>query len=122
MGFQGGEKDYRKIHLVGESMGGHIVGYYASLFPRDLDCVTMVCPHGIDFEEAKDIKEEILRTGEHHLTPNTLAEYNHMMSYLTHKPIGLPNLILKGMFHVRITKNVFYKKRKCSNPLIHQFV
>ena len=89
-------------------MGGHIVGYYASMYPEDVARVTMVCPHGINFEGAAEQKEEILRTGEHTLLPTTFDEFRVMLADLTHKPIKLASLVLKGMFQSRDEKNVFY--------------
>ena len=56
--------------MVGESMGGHIVGYYACLYPGDLSSVCMVCPHGIDFPGYKDIKDQFAKDGKHFLLPS----------------------------------------------------
>eukprot|EP00111_Clytia_hemisphaerica_P003752 TCONS_00010778-protein len=99
-----------KIHLIGESMGGHIVGYFAAMYPNSIACVTMVCPHGIYFNELKEPKEVFLRTGKHYLLPEDYAGVKNMMLYLSHKQTFVPEFVFKGMLELRMERNNFYKK------------
>ena len=93
-------------------MGGHTVGYYSSQYPEDVASVTMICPHGINFGDAQVQKEEILRTEEHFLLPLTMEEFRESLTFITHKPKGLPDIILRGMYQVRSEKNEFLNRCK----------
>ena len=105
-------EENHKIHLVGESMGGHTVGYYSSLYPEDVASVTMICPHGINFEDAQEQKKEILQTEEHFLLPLSMEEFRDSLKYITHKPKNIPDIILRGMYQVRSEKIDFLNRCK----------
>ena len=98
--------------MVGESMGGHIVGYYACLYPGDLSSVCMVCPHGIDFPGYKDIKDQFAKDGKHFLLPENLDELKSMVKRATFMSIPWPTIVLRGMLQERLLNKKFLFKRK----------
>ena len=110
MGFEEGVNGNKKVHLVGESMGGHIVGYYASLFPRDLASVTMTGPHGIALDESAIH----MFAESHYLCPSTMEELRYAMPFWTHKKIPFPEILMRGLLETRLEKDEFYKSRKCN--------
>ncbi|XP_066917438.1 monoacylglycerol lipase ABHD6-like [Clytia hemisphaerica] len=109
----------KQIHLVGESMGGHIVGYYAAKYPADLSTVCMLCPHGLDFPWFNDLKNKYLKEGRHFLMPHTFEEMKFTSKQLTVKDLPFPNIVLKGMLQDRLEREKFYDellKMLCSPP------
>lgn len=92
-------------------MGGHIVGYYASLHPKDLSSVCMVCPHGIDFPGYKDIKDQFAKDGRHFLLPENLDETKIMVKRATFMNVPWPAIVLRGMLQERMLHQRFLRKR-----------
>lgn len=105
--------DEKKFHLLGCSMGGHIVGIYSSLHPEHVLSVSMVCPHGIDHESHDKMIEEGKAEEKFVLLPQTKEDIREMFNRLTHKQIQFPDIILSGILQLRLEKNDYY--RECEN-------
>ncbi|CAL1548087.1 unnamed protein product [Lymnaea stagnalis] len=109
----------QKIHLVGSSMGGAIVGLYAAYYPDNVEKVTMVCPAmktPIDSSFAIQMQEAI------QLGPDNISHEHCIL--LANDIQGLKNLfdaccynkdVMKiseqfwqGFLNLRLTKLDFY--------------
>ena len=92
-------------------MGGHVVGYYATLHPEDLSSVCMLCPHGIDFPGYEDIKKQFVKDGKHFLLPTNLDEMKITAKRGTFMSIPWPTILLRGMLQERLDREPFLSKR-----------
>lgn len=100
----------KKFHLVGTSLGGHIVGVYAARHPQYIHSLCMVCPHGIDHYLQNEIIKEAKRTQKFKLLPQTIEELKEMFEWLTYKQVNIPDIFLTGILHIRLEKNEFYRQ------------
>ncbi|KXJ29156.1 Monoacylglycerol lipase abhd6-A [Exaiptasia diaphana] len=101
----------RKFHLAGISMGGHIVGVYASRHPSNLSSVIMMCPAGIDAPHLSEFLEDVLHKGErNYLIPETTEDFLTMWKKVVHRYIPLPYFAARLFTEVRKPFNEFYKK------------
>jgi len=100
----------KKFHLVGGSMGGHIAGVYATLYPEKLLSLCMVCPHGINHEHHEKMAAQAVQEQKSMLLPQTKEELRAMFTWLTHKQVNFPDIILSGILQIRLEKNDYYKK------------
>lgn len=98
----------RKFHLVGTSMGGHIVGLYASLHPEDILSLSLWCPAGIKTEARTQLQIEWEDNKRILLMPTTKDEVAEMFQSLFHKKIQLPFFFLNGVLHSRQEAGWFY--------------
>lgn len=100
----------QRFHLMGESMGGHIVGYYASVYPQDLATLSMLCPHGTSFNGWEELKKDYKKTGNHLLLARTFTDIKALVKVITYKPCSFPDIVLKGILQIRQERIVFHKK------------
>lgn len=96
-------------------MGGHIVGYYAATNPSDLNSVSMLCPHGIDYPGYLKSKQQLLKEGKHFLLPTNLEDMRITTKRMTYKNIPWPTIILKGILQDKLDRQLFYQKCTQSN-------
>lgn len=113
--------DEKKFHLLGCSMGGHIVGMYAVHYPDDLLSLCMVCPHGINHESHDRMIEEGKAKDKFVLLPQNKEELREMFDRLTHKKIEFPDIIFSGILQLRLEKNDYYRQRKTSYFILSLF-
>lgn len=100
----------QKIHIIGESMGGHIAGVYSSLHPCDVTSATLMCPHGIKFDRMEKMKAEYEKTGHCILLPNDLKGVREMFQLLICKKFPFPDFVLKGILQMRLERDDFNRK------------
>ncbi len=96
--------NFKKIHLVGVSMGAAIAGTYASIYPKAIKSLTLISPYGIktkiksyaNIHYRKKIKDLLLYTD--------LAHQNAFMQLVLNKKIFIPGSV-KSYFLKRRLKN-----------------
>jgi len=98
----------KKYHIAGTSLGGFIVGIHASMFPKNLASVLLVCPAGIK----SPIESEMFMVYEKEkkilLLPKTNQEFIDMIKLLVHKPVTFPQIIVSGVMQARRQGHDFY--------------
>ena len=102
----------KKFHIVGESMGGHIAGVYSATHPSSIEKTTLMCPHGIKFDQMDKMKAEYERTGHCILLPDSLKTVREMFECVLHKKFPFPDFVLNGILQMRLENDDFNKKRK----------
>ncbi len=78
------------VHLLGISLGGAVAGSYASLFPRGVRSVTLICPAGINAPK-KSRFVHLLERGVNPLVPQTREEFERMLQLAFHTPPPIPS-------------------------------
>uniref|UniRef100_A0A069DNH7 acylglycerol lipase n=1 Tax=Clytia hemisphaerica TaxID=252671 RepID=A0A069DNH7_9CNID len=100
----------KKFHIVGESMGGHIAGVYSATHPSSIEKTTLMCPHGIKFDQMEKMKAEYERTGHCILLPDSLQTVREMFECVLHKKFPFPDFVLNGILQMRLQNDDFNKK------------
>jgi len=93
-------------------MGGHIAGVYSALHPDDVTSTTLMCPHGIKFEQMEKMKAEYENTGHCILLPSNLKAVRKMFEFLLYKKFPFPDFVLNGILQMRLENDEFNKKCK----------
>ncbi|BFZ04333.1 hypothetical protein BsWGS_07372 [Bradybaena similaris] len=113
-----GLKD-KKVHLIGSSLGGAIVGLFAATYPERVEKLTMVCPAmqtPIDSEFAVQVKEVIAMGIENmspshcKLLPTDVAGVKAMLEVCCYSKelIKSSDQIWRGFLNLRLPKTEYY--------------
>lgn len=81
-----------KPHIIGNSMGGHIVGYYAATWPDEIGSVTFMNNAGISAPIDSPFVAS-LKKGENPLIINQASDYATLINYLFTEEPWIPNHI-----------------------------
>ncbi len=96
--------DWRRVHLVGSSMGGAIALRLVHKLPQYFVSLTLIDSAGAE-SQAGDLQMEILRTGKNPMTAITnVKDYKRMMEIGMSKPPYIPALFLPALTEKRTNK------------------
>jgi len=80
----------QKFHIVGNSMGGYIAGFYAVTYPEDVKTVGLFAAAGVKSPNESQLSQE-LKKGNNPLIVEDVKSYDGLMEFVFYKPIWLPN-------------------------------
>ncbi|GAB4219380.1 MAG TPA: alpha/beta hydrolase [Spirochaetota bacterium] len=79
----------QKFHIVGNSMGGYIAGYYAITYPDDVITLGLFAAAGVKSPNESELAKE-LKKGNNPLIVEDVESYDRLMEFVFYKPIWLP--------------------------------
>lgn len=82
--------DLESVHLVGHSMGGHLAGYYAGLYPARIRSLGLVTNAGITSPEPGELAEIIANGGDNALIPRTRDEFDALIEFASFEAPFIP--------------------------------
>ncbi len=78
-----------QIHLMGNSMGGHLAALYAHEYPDDVISLALVNNAGVDSPVESDLRR-VLTHGENPLVPRSPEDFDRLLEYVSHKEPFIP--------------------------------
>ncbi|OUR95769.1 hypothetical protein A9Q84_14805 [Halobacteriovorax marinus] len=101
--------DLKNIKLVGHSTGGLIASSIAMSFPEYISKLWLISPLGADgnFESVMTKK---LKVGENILIPNTIDEFENLLSQLFYKVPFIPSKVIRFVAKRSIKSNLFLER------------
>jgi len=95
--------------IVGASMGGTVVCWFAVRHPEYVSSICLLAPIGNEESETELIQR--LKAGDTtSLLPETPDQLRCMMETLTVKPISVPRVFINGFLSLRLKLLVEHKK------------
>jgi pimeloyl-ACP methyl ester carboxylesterase len=91
-----------KLHLGGNSMGGHISMMYAALFPDEVNSLWLLDPGGVWSAPSSGLREIIVKTGENPLLARSEDEFAKIFAFVMADPPFIPRPMLNIMARERI--------------------
>lgn len=80
------------VHLVGNSMGGHIATVYAVRHPADVASLILLAPAGVTSPERSELSRR-LAAGDHPLMPSNAEEYDELLAFVFVEPPYMPGVV-----------------------------
>jgi pimeloyl-ACP methyl ester carboxylesterase len=99
-----------KLHIGGNSMGGHISMMYAALFPDEVNSLWLLDPGGVWSAPSSGLREIIIKTGENPLLARSEDEFAKIFAFVMADPPFIPRPMLNIMARERI-RNYELEKR-----------
>jgi len=99
-----------KLHIGGNSMGGHISMMYAALFPDEVNSLWLLDPGGIWSAPSNGLREIIVKTGENPLLARSEDEFAKIFAFVMADPPFIPRPMLNIMAHERINNYELEKR------------
>ncbi len=78
-----------KMHVMGNSMGGHLAALYAHEYADEVISLALVTNAGVIPPVESDFVRALTR-GENPLVPRTVEEFDLLLDYATHKELFIP--------------------------------
>lgn len=79
-----------KVHLVGNSMGGHIVALYAARYPQQVRSLALFDNAGITAPHKSELYERLERGAPNPLIVASVADYDRLMDFVFVEPPAMP--------------------------------
>lgn len=84
----------KNFHIVGNSMGGYIAGFYAFTYPDDIKTLGLIAAAGVKSPNESELAKELKR-GNNPLIVEDVKSYDNLMEFVFYKPIWLPTFAKK---------------------------
>jgi pimeloyl-ACP methyl ester carboxylesterase len=91
-----------KLHLGGNSMGGHIALTYAALYPKEVESLWLLNAAGVWSAPPTELRKSISATGENPMIVKNEDEFARLVSLVTAKPLMIPRPFLDVVARERI--------------------
>jgi len=91
-----------RLHLGGNSMGGHIALTYAALYPREVASLWLLAPAGVWSAPPSEMRKRIEQTGENPMIVKNEEEFARLVAGVTAVPLPIPRRILDVLAQERI--------------------
>ncbi|HSG75510.1 MAG TPA: alpha/beta hydrolase [Burkholderiales bacterium] len=91
-----------KLHLGGNSMGGHIALTYAALHPREVESLWLLSAAGVWSAPPSEVLRRVSETGENPMLVQDEDDFAHLVSLLTAKPLMIPRPFLDVVAQERV--------------------
>lgn len=91
-----------RLHLGGNSMGGHIALTYAALYPKEVESLWLLSPAGVWSAPPSELRKKAAQTGDNPLTVENEDEFAELLSIVTVRPLMIPRPILDVLAQERI--------------------
>jgi pimeloyl-ACP methyl ester carboxylesterase len=99
-----------KLHLGGNSMGGHIALTYAALYPQEVESLWLLNAAGVWSAPPSELRRTMAQTGENPMLVQDEDDFAHLVSLLTAQPLMIPRPFLDVLAQERI-KNYALEQR-----------
>jgi pimeloyl-ACP methyl ester carboxylesterase len=99
-----------KLHLGGNSMGGHIALTYAALYPQEVESLWLLNAAGVWSAPPSELRRTMAQTGENPMLVQDEDDFAHLVSLLTAQPLMIPRPFLDVVAQERI-KNYALEQR-----------
>jgi len=99
-----------KLHLGGNSMGGHIALTYAALYPKEVESLWLLNAAGVWSAPPSELRRTMAQTGENPMLVQDEDDFAHLVSLLTAQPLMIPRPFLDVLAQERI-KNYALEQR-----------
>ncbi len=99
-----------KLHLGGNSMGGHIALTYAALYPNEVESLWLLSAAGVWSAPPSELRKRMTDTGENPLLVQDEDDFAQLVSMVTAKPLMIPRPFLDVVAQERI-KNYALEER-----------
>jgi pimeloyl-ACP methyl ester carboxylesterase len=91
-----------KLHLGGNSMGGHIALTYAALYPAEVKSLWLLAPGGVWSAPASELRKRIDATGRNPMIVRNEEEFAQLVAGVTAVPLPIPRRFLDVLAQERI--------------------
>jgi pimeloyl-ACP methyl ester carboxylesterase len=91
-----------RLHLGGNSMGGHIAMAYASHFPEEVKSLWLLDPGGVWSAPESEVRRTLTETGKNPLLADSEDAFARLFAYVMQKPPLIPRPLLNVMAQARI--------------------
>ena len=78
-----------QIHLIGNSMGGHLAALFAHEYPQDVASLALINNAGVVSPVESDA-QRMLAQGENTLIVRSLDEFDRLLEYVSHNKLFIP--------------------------------
>ncbi len=99
-----------KLHLGGNSMGGHIALTYAALYPNEVESLWLLSAAGVWSAPPSELRKRMTDTGENPLLVQDEDDFAQLVAMVTAKPLMIPRPFLDVVAQERI-KNYALEER-----------
>jgi pimeloyl-ACP methyl ester carboxylesterase len=91
-----------KLHLGGNSMGGHIALTYAALYPMEVESLWLLNAAGVWSAPPSELRKMMSATGENPMLVQDEEDFARLVSLVTAKPLMIPRPFLDVVAQDRI--------------------
>jgi pimeloyl-ACP methyl ester carboxylesterase len=91
-----------KLHLGGNSMGGHIALTYAALYPMEVESLWLLNAAGVWSAPPSELRKTMSETGENPMLVQDEEDFARLVSLVTAKPLMIPRPFLDVVAQDRI--------------------
>ncbi len=100
------------FHLGGNSMGGHIAGVYAAIYPKDLKSLLLLAPAGVASAEPSEVFRLLKEGKKNPLVVESAEDYEHLLDFIFVKRPFIPCpikkfLIREAIRHRQLNATIF---------------
>lgn len=112
----------RRLHLIGNSMGGHIAALYAARHPEQVLSVALLDNAGVSAPQASELFKRLERGEANPLLINSADDFNKMLDFLFVQQPPLPEslkqyLAMRAMASHDFNQKIFSQLRERYVPL-----
>ena len=91
--------DLERLHIAGNSMGGHLAALYTHKFPEQVLSMALINNAGIDAPEESDLRRALAK-GDNPLVVESLEGFDELLAFVSYKTPFIP-WPMKGVFAQR---------------------
>jgi pimeloyl-ACP methyl ester carboxylesterase len=91
-----------KLHLGGNSMGGHIALTYAALYPKEVESLWLLSAAGVWSAPPSELRKQVAETGENPMLVQDEDDFAALVALVMAKPLMIPRPFLDVVAQERI--------------------
>lgn len=91
-----------RLHLGGNSMGGHIALTYGALYPSEVASLWLLAPAGVWSAPPSEVRKRIADTGRNPMIVNNEEQFADLVALVTAAPLPIPRRFLDVLAQERI--------------------
>lgn len=99
-----------KLHLGGNSMGGHIALTYAALYPKEVESLWLLNAAGVWSAPPSELRRRMADSGENPMIVKNEDEFAQLVSLVTAKPLMIPRPFLDVVAQERIRNHALEER------------
>jgi pimeloyl-ACP methyl ester carboxylesterase len=99
-----------RLHLGGNSMGGHIALTYAALYPKEVQSLWLLNAAGVWSAPPSKLRRRMSETGENPMLVQDEEDFARLVSLVTAKPLMIPRPFLDVVAQERIKNHALEEK------------
>jgi pimeloyl-ACP methyl ester carboxylesterase len=99
-----------KLHLGGNSMGGHIALTYAAQYPKEVESLWLLNAAGVWSAPPSELRKTMAETGENPMLVQDEDDFAQLASLVTAKPLMIPRPFLDVVAQERIKNHALEQR------------